>query len=456
MGCHLSNLKLIYLHFQFWKKNMSDQQIPFDFIVSVLKQVEIFRNIPLEVVRELGKKMLISNLDADESIIKQGDKGSSMYVVLKGEVKVHDKEYSIANLPEGSFFGEFSLLDDEPRSLSVTTIDPSIIGNILQVDFYAIINKYPEITRDIIKVMLKRLRNQNQQIIGQLRQKQMELEKLVKERTSDLRKKNIDLEKTLNELKRTQEQLVQQEKLASLGQITAGIAHEIQNPLNFINNFSSLSKELADEIIVAKDNEEQLDIISDLKFNLSRIEDHGKRADGIVKAMLLHSQSTKGEKQPSDICALCEQSLNLAFNSLDGTMKNLKFPVIKNYEDNIPQVKVISQELSRVLINLINNAYYAINEKMKKAGTSYSPSLILQVKNENGSVLISVRDNGIGIPDANKKRIFQPFFTTKPTGQGTGLGLSSGNEIVKLHGGEMKFDSLENEYAEFSIRLPLS
>ncbi len=435
---------------------MSDQQIPFEFIVSVLKQVEIFRNIPLEVVKELGKKMLISNLDADESIIKQGDKGSSMYVILKGQVKVHDKEYSIANLPEGSFFGEFSLLDDEPRSLSVTTIDPSIIGNILQVDFYSIINKYPEITRDIIKVMLKRLRNQNQQIIGQLRQKQMELEQLVKERTSDLRKKNIDLEKTLNELKRTQEQLVQQEKLASLGQITAGIAHEIQNPLNFINNFSSLSKELADEIIIEKDNEEQLDIISDLKFNLSRIEDHGKRADGIVKAMLLHSQSTKGEKQPSDICSLCEQSLNLAFNSLDGTMKNLNFLVTKNYEDNIPQVKVIPQELCRVLINLINNAYYSINEKMKKTVTSYSPSLILEVKNKSGSVWITVRDNGTGIPDTNKKRIFQPFFTTKPTGQGTGLGLSSGNEIVKLHGGEMKFDSRENEYAEFSIRLPLN
>ena len=434
---------------------MPDPHIPFEFIVSVLKQVEIFKNIPLEVVQELGRKMLISKLEADEGIIKQGDKGSSMYVILKGQVKVHDNEYSIANLPEGSFFGEFSLLDDEPRSLSVTTMAPSIIGNILQVDFYAIINKYPEITRDIIKVMLKRLRNQNQQIIGQLRQKQMELEQLVKERTSDLRKKNIDLERTLTELKRTQEQLVQQEKLASLGQITAGIAHEIQNPLNFINNFSSLSKELADEINVAKDNEEQLDIISDLKFNLSRIEDHGKRADSIVKAMLLHSQSTKGEKQPTDLCALCDQSLNLAFNSLDGMMKQLTFQVTKNYAENIPQVKVIPQELSRVLINLINNAYYSINEKMKNADASFSPSLVLDVSFKEGSVWIKIRDNGTGIPETNKKRIFQPFFTTKPTGQGTGLGLSSGNEIVKLHGGEFKFDSKENEFAEFSIRLPL-
>ena len=232
---------------------MPGQQISFEFIMNVLNQVEIFKNLPLPVIDELSRKMIVTHLGPNEKVINQGEKGSSMYIVIKGQVKVHDKEYVIANLPEGSFFGEFSLLDDEPRSLSVSTLVPSTLGNIVQADFYAIINKYPEVTKDIIKVMLKRLRNQNQQIIMQLRQKQIELEQLVKERTSDLRQKNEDLENTLIELKKTQQQLIQQEKLASLGQITAGIAHEIQNPLNFINNFSSLSVELLDEVLTAKD-----------------------------------------------------------------------------------------------------------------------------------------------------------------------------------------------------------
>ncbi len=433
---------------------MTEQKIPIESIVNVLKQVEIFKNVPAPVIEELAGKMVTTSLKPDQSIIVQGERGSSMYIIFSGEVKVHDKEYIIVNLGAGNFFGEFSLLDDEPRSLSVTSIAPTVIGNIQQADFYSVLNKHPEITRDIIKVMLKRLRNQNQQIINQLREKQKELEELVRIRTLDLRQKNEDLENTLNELKRTQEQLVQQAKLASLGQITAGIAHEIQNPLNFINNFSSLSKELADEIIAAQSNEEKSEIISDLKVNLSKIEEHGKRADGIVKGMLMHSKSSKGEKQLTDISSLCEQSLNLAFNSISTNFPTLNCEVAKNFPDKAPQLKVIPQELSRVIINIFNNAFYSLNQRVKKESKTYSPVVNLGIRKDNGSIFISVRDNGTGIPDKDKDKIFQPFFTTKPTGQGTGLGLSTGYEIVKAHGGEIKFESRENEFAEFTIRLP--
>ena len=434
---------------------MDAQGIPFEAVIDVLKKVEIFKSLPNPIIEELGKKMIFCNFQPDTNIIKQGEKGSSMYVIFSGEVKVHDNEFTITTLNSGNFFGEFSLLDDEPRSLSVSTLTISDIGNIKQEDFYSVLNKHPEITKDIIKVMLKRLRNQNQQIISQLREKQKELEELVRLRTNDLRLKNEDLENTLNELKKTQEQLVQQAKLASLGQITAGIAHEIQNPLNFINNFSSISKELADEITAATNSEEQLEIISDLKINLSKIEDHGKRADLIVKGMLMHSKSSKGEKQMTDIQSLCEQSLNLAYNSISTNFPNLNCNIKKKLADDIPQLNIIPQDLSRVIINIFNNAFYALNQKKKTNKSEFIPEIDIEIKKNNKSVLISIYDNGIGIPDSDKDKIFQPFFTTKPTGQGTGLGLSTGYEIVKAHGGEIQFKSKENEFTEMTICLPV-
>ncbi len=434
---------------------MTSQNIPFKDVIAVLKNVDIFKSLPDPVIEELGSKMIISDFISETNIIVQGEKGSSMYVIFSGEVKVHDKEFTIATLVAGGFFGEFSLLDDEPRSLSVSTSKPSLIGNIQQNDFYTILNKHPDITKDIIKVMLKRLRSQNQQIINQLREKQKELEELVRIRTNDLRVKNEDLENTLNELKKTQEQLVQQAKLASLGQITAGIAHEIQNPLNFINNFSSISKELADEINTSGSKEEQMEIISDLKINLTKIEDHGKRADRIVKGMLMHSKSSNGEKQIIDIHSLCEQSLNLAFNSISTNFPNLKCNIKQNIANDIPKLNIVPQDLSRVLINIFNNAFYALFQKTKTEKGTFEPTIYFEINKNKNSVYISVRDNGIGIPDSDKDKIFQPFFTTKPTGQGTGLGLSTGYEILKSHGGEIKFNSKQNDFTEIIICLPI-
>jgi len=424
-------------------------------VIPILQEVEIFKRIPSGVIRELAGKMIVSDYDENARVINQGDEGHSMYVILKGEVKIHDKEFVIAHTGEGNFFGEFSLLDDEPRSLSVTTIVPSTLGNISQADFYDVINSHPAILRDIIKVMLKRLRTQNQQIINQLREKQKELEELVRIRTLDLRQKNEDLERTLNELRRTQEQLVQQAKLASLGQITAGIAHEIQNPLNFINNFSSLSKELAEEVVTAQSKEEQTEILSDLKLNLTKIEEHGQRADKIVKGMLLHSRSTKGEVQPTDFSALADQSVNIARGSFSNTYPELEIEISKVLPSGLPLISIIPQEISRVLINIIDNALYAVNQRTKKSVKEYRPEVKVEVKNSNGFVSIIVWDNGIGIPAANMDKIFHPFFTTKPTGQGTGLGLSTGYEIVKSQGGEIKLESRENEFTVFTIEFPV-
>ena len=229
---------------------------PLSKTLEILKQVEIFAHVPASVMEEIAKQIHISSFEPEKTIINKGDRGNSMYIIFSGQVKVHDKEYVVATMKEGNFFGEFSLLDDEPRSLSVTAVVSTVTGTIKQKDFFLLQSKHPEVTRDIIRAMLKRLRGQNQKIISDLRQRQAELEQLVKERTSDLQTKNEELVETLSELKRTQEQLVQQEKLASLGQLTAGIAHEIQNPLNFVNNFSFLSKDLMRELAESKDDEE--------------------------------------------------------------------------------------------------------------------------------------------------------------------------------------------------------
>ena len=291
------------------------------------------------------------------------------------------------------------------------------------------------------------------------------LEIKVSDRTKELSEKNIELEKTLLQLKDTQKQLIIQEKMASLGGLTAGIAHEIKNPLNFVNNFSELTldlaKELGEEIEKLKNKIEETDynyindILSDVKQNAGKINEHGKRADSIVKGMLLHSRGKTGEKIPTDINSLLEEYVNLAYHgmrAMDSTF-NVKIECV--YDDTIEKIEVVPQDLSRVFLNIINNGCYSTNEKKKQLGEEYNPVLKISTKNLGGKVEIRIRDNGKGIPAENLDKIFNPFFTTKPTGKGTGLGLSiSYDIIVDEHKGEFKVDSKEGEYAEFVIVIP--
>lgn len=434
---------------------MSSGNFPLENTLLVLKQVEIFAHVPASVMEEIARQIHISTFQSDETIINKGDKGNSMYIIFTGQVKVHDKEYVVATMKDGNFFGEFSLLDDEPRSLSVTAMVPTVTGTIEQKDFFQLQGKYPDVTRDIIRAMLKRLRGQNQKIISDLRQRQAELEELVKERTSDLQAKNGELIETLSELKRTQEQLVQQEKLASLGQLTAGIAHEIQNPLNFVNNFSFLSKDLMRELAESTDDEDRKEILELLSDNIHKIEHHGRRAGDIVKSMLQHSQPGSRTRQLVNINKLFQDCCEISFHSFKDNGVEIECEIVKNFAPDLPQVEIIAQDFSKVLINLLNNAFYAVREK-KQAGTiaGYSPNVWLSTSFTNNTITISVRDNGTGIPTASIQKIFEPFFTTKPTGFGnTGLGLSITNDIVKAHGGKILVESTETEFTEFTISL---
>ena len=264
------------------------------------------------------------------------------------------------------------------------------------------------------------------------------LEKQVNERTSELNA-------SLQNLKATQSQLIQSEKMASLGELTAGIAHEIQNPLNFVNNFSEVNKELIAEMLdeIKKGNyKEAEEIARDINDNQEKINQHGKRADGIVKGMLQHSRSSSGVKESTDINALCDEYLRLAYHGLRAKDKSFNAKFETDFDASLPKVNVVPQEMGRVVLNLINNAFYAVSAKAKSNEESnYQPTVSVATKMSDGKVLISVKDNGNGIPEHIKEKIFQPFFTTKPTGQGTGLGLSLSYDIVKAHGGELKVES---------------
>ena len=272
-----------------------------------------------------------------------------------------------------------------------------------------------------------------------------------------LQQQKKQTETTLSELRATQAQLIQSEKMASLGELTAGIAHEIQNPLNFVNNFSEVNNELLKELNAEaeKGNGEEVKAIAkDILFNSEKINHHGKRADSIVKGMLQHSRSSTGVREPTDINELADEYLRLAYHGLRAKDKSFNATTKTEFDNSLEKIIIIRQDIGRVILNLINNAFYAVDEKEKMNLSGYEPTVSVSTKKEKDKVEIKVKDNGNGIPPKVLDKIFQPFFTTKPTGQGTGLGLSLSYDIVKAHGGTIKLETNEGEGSEFIIQLP--
>jgi len=269
-----------------------------------------------------------------------------------------------------------------------------------------------------------------------------------------------EVENTLSDLKTAQTRLIQSEKMASLGELTAGIAHEIQNPLNFVNNFSEVNQEMIDELeeeLKAGNIEEALALASDIKQNEQKINHHGKRADGIVKGMLQHSRTNSNDKSLTNINSVADEYMRLSYHGLRAKDKVFNAEMVMLFDPNLPRVEAIGQDIGRVFLNLFNNAFYAVNQKKKTAGPGYSPTVTVSTYTENGQVVIKVADNGTGMPDYIKEKIMQPFFTTKPTGEGTGLGLSlTYDMVVKGHGGSIQVNSVEGEGSEFIITLPIN
>jgi ligand-binding sensor domain-containing protein/signal transduction histidine kinase len=287
-------------------------------------------------------------------------------------------------------------------------------------------------------------------------------QRLIREEREKVRANELEqakeIEKAYTQLKATQTQLIHQEKMASLGELTAGIAHEIQNPLNFVNNFSEVNNELIEELKSQKSklkSEEQDELLNDIFENNEKINHHGKRADAIVKGMLQHSRVSTGQKEPTDVNALADEYLRLAYHGMRAKDKSFNATIRTDFDNTIGKTNIIPQDIGRVLLNLYNNSFYAVAEKRKQNDDDYEPVISVSTKKENNKLIIKVSDNGNGIPQNVVHKIFQPFFTTKPTGQGTGLGLSLAYDIVKAHGGEITAKTKERESSEFIITLPV-
>ncbi|HEY4196650.1 MAG TPA: ATP-binding protein [Mucilaginibacter sp.] len=289
-------------------------------------------------------------------------------------------------------------------------------------------------------------------------ERRAELESLVQERTVELSKQKEELQEIVKELKSTQNQLIQSEKMASLGELTAGIAHEIQNPLNFVNNFSEVSMELLQEMaeeLDKGDTEEAKAIAEDVKQNLEKIRHHGQRADGIVKGMLQHSRASSGQKEATDINTVADEYLRLAYHGLRAKDKSFNAELVTHFDRTLPKANMVPQDIGRVLLNLFTNAFYAVQQKQKTAGADYKPTVEVNTSADKKFIIVKVKDNGMGIPENIKDKIMQPFFTTKPTGEGTGLGLSMSYDIVvKAHNGSINIDTKEGEYTEFTVKIP--
>jgi signal transduction histidine kinase len=285
-----------------------------------------------------------------------------------------------------------------------------------------------------------------------LKQRNIELEDKVMHRTRELKH-------SLEDLRATQTQLVQREKMASLGELTAGIAHEIQNPLNFVNNFSDLNSELIDEMkqeVESGNLTAGLHVADIIKENNLKINNHGRRADSIVKGMLLHSRQSSGQREPTNINSLADEYLRLSYHGLRAKDKSFNATLQTDFDDQIGLINIVPQDIGRVFLNLFNNSFYAVSEKRKMQIPGYEPTVYISTRKSGQQVEIKIRDNGSGIPQKLLEKIFQPFFTTKPTGEGTGLGLSLSYEIItKGHRGTIDIDTKEGEYTEFIIRLPI-
>lgn len=305
---------------------------------------------------------------------------------------------------------------------------------------------------------LQAMHEEQQQL---LMQQNALLEQRVQERTAELSERKETLEKTLSELRTSQLQLIQKEKMASLGELTAGIAHEIQNPLNFVLNFGEINAELLSEIkeriaaeTLPKELTEDINpLINDFTENLDKILHHGKRADGIVKNMLQHSRRHTGTMELTDLNELADEYLKLSYHGFRAKHKGFNCTFRTSFDGHIDRIRVIPQDIGHILVNLYNNAFYSMNEKIKLKSGNYEPELSITTERKDNNAFVIIKDNGMGIPEKVIPKIFQPFFTTKPTGEATGLGLSLSYDMIKAHQAELKVDSIEGEYATFTIEL---
>jgi C4-dicarboxylate-specific signal transduction histidine kinase len=432
---------------------MSDQPTIHELLIKTLEASTLFRRVTPEMVSALASRMEIDHYEPGQTIINKDDEGVTMYFIISGEVKIHDREHLLAKLSKGEFFGEMSILDREPRSMSVTAITPTTTGSILRNDLFEVINMFPGMTVELIGFLSRRLRKLNRFMVEQLKNREKELENLVEERTTELTRKNAELEEAIKRIKQSQQQLIMQEKLASLGSLTAGVAHELHNPLNFVNNFAELCLELTDDITDDGKTDPKVGI-PEVRKNLEKILFHGQRAESIIRSMIMHSNTGKGKSIETNINELCEQSLSMVSYSFANSSPGCPVRTDKELAHNLTTAHIIKRDISKVIINILNNAFYEVNKRWRNSGPEYIPTVKIATKPASNGITVEVSDNGTGIPNSAVEKVFEPFFTTKPAGEGVGLGLSISNDIIKAHGGSISLETSE-DMTLFRIFIPV-
>jgi len=429
-------------------------------LVALLGRTSLFKQADTVLLEHIAKVVDRIYLTDDEPLFKKGDAGESMYIIEKGILRVHDEQIIFAELGEGEYFGEASIIDNSPRTASVSASTDAIILRIGEKDFFSLLGSHPSMNRMLMKELINRLRNQNNAVVKEYKDREEKLTELVELRTQQIveekqnvEKKSQELELALKELQETQRLLIHQEKMASLGQLTTGIAHELLNPLNFVNNFSSVSLELIQEVSDLTTDEEAKELCSDLLSNLERISMHGKRASEIVKSMAEHSTALGKAREKININELINDAIKISKNSWLSEYPNENIIIELQLDAQQNVISAVYVDLLRIFINVLKNARLSIHDK-KLSGSIEEGKIIISTKNISNSIEICILDNGVGISDDIKEKIFLPFFTTRPTGKGVGLGLSISHQIASAYGGSLDLENA-NEGACFKISMPL-
>lgn len=429
-------------------------------IVDLLRNTSLFGQAEDEMLEQIALMVERIPLGPSETVFKKGDPGESMYFVEKGSLQVHDGDIVFAKINSGQYFGELALIDSSPRTASVTSKEESVILRLGMRDFFILLGSFPSMNRLLMKELINRLRHQNDTVVQEYKTREAKLKDLVELRTAQImeekkkvEKKSAELEKALYDLKEAQRLLIHQEKMASLGQLTNGMAHELLNPLNFVNNFSAVSAELLKDAESSDNMDEIREIIGDVNANLEKILQHGKRAGDIVRSMAEHTGYVGKERTAVSAHTMLRDAAIVVAKSILGEKHLHEIDVKFELEAADDKIMAVYSEMFRLVTNLIRNAYQAVLER-RKTEPGYKGTVTIGTRLHGEYMHILIEDDGIGVDGNIREKIFLPFFTTRPTGQGVGLGLSISHQIANAFGGSLDFLP-EEKNTVFRLSLPL-
>lgn len=412
-------------------------------IATSLAQADLLKNLPADLIHLLSTISTSVHFNKGQTVFKSGDKANKIFFIEKGTIAIVENEIELLKLQTNDCFGEEFVLPDGVYQSSAVAADDVVLLQINRQDFFAVLSKHHEAFNTILIVFIQKMYSQNQ------------LKHTVFVQRLD--RLNKELSKAKNDVEVRTIEMIKQEKLASLGLLSAGIAHELQNPLNFVNNFAELSGEIIGEIKSTNNTTEKDTLLNDVAGNIEKIQQHGMRASRIIKRIVSFSRGNTGDFELTNVNTICKEYVYLATAGIKSNILGFECNIVESYNEQLPMINTNAQDLGRVILNIVNNAFYALNERKKNspANENYHPELQIITKNVNKKIYLHIKDNAMGIPAELQAKIFEPFVTTKPAGEGTGLGLSICRDIIRNLKGDIMLISEKSKGTEFIITLPV-